>query len=224
MYNRNYGGFDSVRIHSELLTSVLNRKIINFNPVTDGYTRPLAIIMKIGTKNKIHLFFSAFVSIISFGQIEQKTFDFKMDKAIAEFRTELTNKNVDTLLQAYYTFDNGRGNNATHLFLWKKNGTEYLKVIKYKKNNKFKEFPINECPELTNILDFYFKNETEIKTTDPKSKLWISHNYGYYLKLNLNDSEYKTYLRNEKRFDDKENLKSQWITLIDKLEEDYIKK
>jgi len=26
MYNRNYGGFDYVRIHSELLTSVLNRK------------------------------------------------------------------------------------------------------------------------------------------------------------------------------------------------------
>ena len=41
MYNRNYGGFDYVRIHSELLTSVLNQKNLNFNPVTDGYTRPL---------------------------------------------------------------------------------------------------------------------------------------------------------------------------------------
>jgi hypothetical protein len=27
MYNRNYGGFDYVRIHSELLTSVLKPKI-----------------------------------------------------------------------------------------------------------------------------------------------------------------------------------------------------
>ena len=44
MYNRNYGGFDYVRIHSELLTSVLNRKTLSFNPVTDGYTRPLAFI------------------------------------------------------------------------------------------------------------------------------------------------------------------------------------
>ena len=26
MYNRNYGGFDYVRIHSELQASVLNRK------------------------------------------------------------------------------------------------------------------------------------------------------------------------------------------------------
>jgi hypothetical protein len=32
MYNRNYGGFDYVRIHSELLTSVLNRKIKHINP------------------------------------------------------------------------------------------------------------------------------------------------------------------------------------------------
>ncbi len=28
IYNRNYGGFDYVRIHSELLKSVLNLKII----------------------------------------------------------------------------------------------------------------------------------------------------------------------------------------------------
>ncbi len=32
MYNRNYGGFDYVRIHSELLTPVLNRKLMHINP------------------------------------------------------------------------------------------------------------------------------------------------------------------------------------------------
>ena len=32
MYNRNYGGFDCVRIHSELLTSVLNRKLLTLIP------------------------------------------------------------------------------------------------------------------------------------------------------------------------------------------------
>ncbi len=32
MYNRNYGGFDYVRIHSELLTSVLNRILTHINP------------------------------------------------------------------------------------------------------------------------------------------------------------------------------------------------
>jgi hypothetical protein len=32
MYNRNYGGFDYVRIHSELRASVLNRKLTHINP------------------------------------------------------------------------------------------------------------------------------------------------------------------------------------------------
>ena len=32
MYNRNYGGFDYVRIHSELQKSVLNQKTVTLNP------------------------------------------------------------------------------------------------------------------------------------------------------------------------------------------------
>ncbi len=32
MYNRNYGGFDYDRIHSELLKSVLNRILKHINP------------------------------------------------------------------------------------------------------------------------------------------------------------------------------------------------
>ncbi|WP_452227638.1 hypothetical protein [Lacinutrix sp. MEBiC02404] len=180
--------------------------------------------MKIAIKIKILLFFLTFVFNLSFGQSELKKFDFEMDKAIYDFRAELTLKKVDTLLQAYYTFDNGRGNNATHLFFWRKNGKDSIKVIKTKKKNKFKEFPIKECSEFTNILDFYFNNETDIKATEPTSKMWFSHNYGYFIKLNLNNSEYKTYLRNEKRFDDKEHLKSQWINLIDNIAKEYIEK
>jgi hypothetical protein len=32
MYNRNYGGFDYVRTHSELRASVLNRKLTHIKP------------------------------------------------------------------------------------------------------------------------------------------------------------------------------------------------
>lgn len=32
IYNHNYGGFDYVRIHSELLQSVLNQKLTHINP------------------------------------------------------------------------------------------------------------------------------------------------------------------------------------------------
>ena len=58
MYNRNYGGFDYVRIHSELLTSVLNRKIYVLQPVTDGYTRPLYASYEKPTAEIAHLVFS----------------------------------------------------------------------------------------------------------------------------------------------------------------------
>ena len=43
MYNRNYGGFDYVQLLG--ITNVIAKpKNINFNPVTDGYTRPLEAI------------------------------------------------------------------------------------------------------------------------------------------------------------------------------------
>ena len=54
MYNRNYGGFDYVRhehevrtgeaIHSELRALSAKPKNNNLKPVTDGYTKPLAVI------------------------------------------------------------------------------------------------------------------------------------------------------------------------------------
>lgn len=52
MYNRNYGVFDYVRIHSELLRSVLYRKLTHIKSVTDSYTRPLAIIGEMTYQNQ----------------------------------------------------------------------------------------------------------------------------------------------------------------------------
>ncbi len=42
MYNRYYGGFDYVRIHSKLLPSVLIRKTLNLSR-NCGYTTTLAV-------------------------------------------------------------------------------------------------------------------------------------------------------------------------------------
>ena len=147
-----------------------------------------------------------------------------MDEVSAEFESELKAKKVDTILQAFYHFDNGRGNKATKIFFWTKDGNSYVKAIRTEKNNRYKEFDIKDCPEFNKILDFYSKNESEIKSTEPKSELWISHNYGYSVILDLNDSEYKTYLRDEKRIDDKGHMKSQWISLIDNISQQFIKK
>ena len=46
MYNRNYGGFDYVRIHSVIAKVSTKPKNSNLKPVTDGYTRPLRIMAR----------------------------------------------------------------------------------------------------------------------------------------------------------------------------------
>ena len=161
---------------------------------------------------------------IIYGQKEKPKYIFKMDEVSAEFESELKAKKVDTILQAFYHFDNGRGNKATKIFFWTKNGNSYVKAITTKKNNRYKEFNINDCPEFNDILDFFSKNESKIKSSEPKSKLWISHNYGYSITLELNSSEYNTYLRDEKRLYDKEHYKSKWVSLIDIIAKEYIEK
>lgn len=45
MYNRNYGGFDFVRIHSELLTSVPRLKFFAKFVRNCGYTKPLVAML-----------------------------------------------------------------------------------------------------------------------------------------------------------------------------------
>ena len=41
MYNRNYGGFDYVRIHYVIAKVVVKPKALAYLAVTDGYTRTL---------------------------------------------------------------------------------------------------------------------------------------------------------------------------------------
>lgn len=147
-----------------------------------------------------------------------------MDEVSAEFVSELKALKVDTLLQVFYHFDNGRGNKARKIFFWTKNGNSYVKAIRIEKNNSYKEFDLNDCPEFNDILDFFSKNESRIKSTNPESQLWISHNYGYSISLQVNDREYNTYLRDEKRLYDTEHFKSKWVNLIDVIAKYYTEK
>lgn len=160
-------------------------------------------------------------AFVALGQDEKKEFTFKMDSVIAEFLSQLSQQKVDTILHAYYYFDNGRGDKATFLSLWTKNGKHYVNAIKTAKTNSFIEFPTKECSEFSSILNFYFENYKEIVKTRPESN-WISHNYGYTIILRINETEFKTYLRDEKRFGDKEHFRSKWINMIDKIVRTYI--
>ncbi len=145
-----------------------------------------------------------------------------MDRVITEFESELRRQKVDTILQAYYLFDNGRGKNATNMFFWTKNGFSFIKAIKYSSEQDYIEFPIKECPEFNNILSYYFDNIKGITGSAPKSEKIISHNYGYYVELDINDTYFRTYLRNEKVEDDRKHPRSMWILKIHEIAKDYI--
>lgn len=156
-----------------------------------------------------------------YGQTEKPKYNFKMDEIAAEFESELARKKVDTVMFAYYTFDNGRGADATQLYFWTKNGKDYVKAIRNDKKKKAKEFEIKNCPQFSKILAFYFTNIEEILGSVPEPSMMISHNYGYFIKLDINDTEFKTYLREESRIGNK-HCRSEWINMIAEVARPYI--
>ena len=68
MYNRNYGGFDFVRIHSVITKSSSQTKIVTLKSVTDGYTRPLANIKQKMKNINLTLILALLISIQLFSQ------------------------------------------------------------------------------------------------------------------------------------------------------------
>lgn len=188
---------------------------------TDTYIYTLAIIMKKHLQNLFFYLFLLLFSSATYGQREKPKYSFKMDEIAAEFESGLRKRKIDTILAAFYFFDNGRGDKATKLLFWTEKGKNYVKAIRTAKNKGFKEFEIKECPEFESILEFYFTNIKDIISSVPKASLSTSHNYGYYIELNINRTEFKTYLRNERRTD-LTHSRVKWINMIDQIAKPYI--
>ena len=177
--------------------------------------------------NFTHLIFGMIISLsfVSHGQREKPKYTFKMDEVTAEFEAGLAKKKVDTIMQAYYLYDNGRGNKATNLYFWTENGKHQVKVIGFGKKNKAKNFDPKECPEFAEILDFYFKNiETIVQSVpeqNPGATLSLVHNYGFFIKLKMNQTEFKTFLRDDRRIKNT-HPRAEWINMIADVAEPYI--
>ena len=144
-----------------------------------------------------------------------------MDEVAAEFEATLAKKKVDTILKAYYLYDNGRGDKATNLYFWTENGKNYVKAIGFGKKTKAKEFESKECPEFSKILNYYFENIEKISSPISKPSLSVSHSYGYFVKLKINRTEFKTYLRKDRLIDNNHGL-VEWIKMIAEVARPYI--
>ncbi|MFX0558677.1 hypothetical protein ACOCEA_17905 [Maribacter sp. CXY002] len=169
------------------------------------------------------ILYSIFVLFLAsaYGQRAKTKFDFDMDAVSAELKSELSKQKVDTLLQAYYFFDNGRGDKATNFFFWTKDGKNYVKAIGVGKKEKANVHETMDCPKFKEILDFYFNNIKQIIGSEPKPSMIISHNYGFYVLLKVNGTEFKTYLRNESWIDN-EHPRAEWIQMIAEIAKPYI--
>tara|TARA_R110000751_G_scaffold307405_1_gene428572 strand:+ start:63 stop:614 length:552 start_codon:yes stop_codon:yes gene_type:complete len=179
-------------------------------------------------KNKFKYFIFGIIMtllFVSYGQREKPKYAFKMDEIATEFEAGLANKKVDTIMQAYYLYDNGRGDKATNLYFWTENGKHQVKAIGFGKKNKAKDFESKECPEFAKILDFYFKNiETIVQSVPeqtPGVTLSLVHNYVFFIKLKMNQTEFKTFLRDDRRIKNT-HPRAEWINMIAEVAEPYI--
>ena len=146
-------------------------------------------------------------------QREAPRFTSKMDSITAEVKRKLSSQRIDTLMEAYYAFDNGRGDRTTNLFFWTKNGKSYMKVIGHGKKERDFIYEEKECPEFEEIINYYLNNIRSIVGSEPEPSLILSHNYGFYIFLKINGTEFKTGLRNESWMDN-DHPRAKWIQLI----------
>ncbi|WP_299316771.1 hypothetical protein [uncultured Maribacter sp.] len=175
-------------------------------------------------KNSVqHLIFLVLfvASFVTYGQRKKPKYTFKIDEVAAEFEAQLAEKKIDTVMQAYYLFDNGRGHDSTKLFFWTEEAKSYVKAIKNDNKNSVKEFDRKECSEFSKILVYYFEKIKDISSPISKPTLSISHSYGYFIKLEINKTVFKTYLRNERLFDNDHAL-AKWISMIAEVAKPYI--
>ena len=168
----------------------------------------------------ILIFITCFISISGHSQNNNKKYWFQMDYAAEKIINDLDSLGIDTILTSFYHLDNGRGSNATKIIFWKKNGETFVNAVRLKKIDKFKVFGQSKLPS-DSIFQFFFDNRLDTVTSNPKSELSISHNFGYSVDFKYGSSKYNLYLRNEKRSYDPTHLKSMWIEMIDRVGRKY---
>lgn len=146
-------------------------------------------------------------------------FSFKMDYAAEQFFNKLKDNNVDTIISAFYCFNNGRGRNASKIFIWKKEGRILMKVIKIKKKDKFKEFKEEEI-STDSIFTYYLINRIDTVSSQPKELYRLSHDYCYYIDILIDTSKSRCSVCNFERITDLTHPKSIWVEMIDNLVRD----
>lgn len=167
-------------------------------------------------KNLFTILIVLLLAQTGFGQEKEIDYRFKMDIKAEQFLNSLKERNIDTLLNIFYHFNNGRGSNASKIFIWKENGSTFLKIIKIKKKDSYIEYK-EEKISTDSIFTHYIQNKIDTVSSHPKSSTWLSHDYCYSIDILIDSTNTTCAVCNLERMNDTTHPKSIWVELIDKL-------
>jgi len=141
----------------------------------------------------------------------------------------LADNGIQAIMTFYYAYDNGRTPGETHYIIWLDNNFNgHLKKVTGCDNPIIKDTILNKS--IHDIFDFYTSNQIDTITKDIESRVSMSHDMGYYIKVYLPNKTKDYNIRNfqrgvgvfvdGKRTDGKEtfNLKDPriiWINLFE---------
>ena len=166
--------------------------------------------------NSILLLTILFLPFFGKAQKEDREQRFNFDYAARRVVTGLDSSGVDTILTAYYHYDNGIGTRATKLILWQEGGECFAQALCIRKKGRYKEIGPEKLSS-DSIFEFFFSHRVDTVTSHPRVDYWLSHNYGYSIDFKYGTGKYTAYLRDENRAAHPTHPKSQWIALIDRV-------
>ncbi|MGB0178125.1 MAG: hypothetical protein ACPF9D_13235, partial [Owenweeksia sp.] len=107
----------------------------------------------------------------------------KSDSLYHYFVKDLVDQDVDGMVTVQYDYDNGRVESAKTFILWMKDSLRQMKSFQgcdTIRDNGTLNFPVQK------VFDLYRKYQVDTVTTRRiKSRLWVSHSMGYFVKVFL---------------------------------------
>jgi hypothetical protein len=136
-----------------------------------------------------------------------------IDKQSEGFACDLIARGIDTIMLCKHILDNGSSPDEKAFILWLDNGQGYVKSFfnnsdHQPTNNSVVSFNSNE------LINHFFVNRLDTVTSEPISKISISHSLGYSIQLYTPGFFYRERLTDFIIQQDKKHPKSVWWNMI----------
>ena len=157
------------------------------------------------------------MSQITFGQIPNNL-KIQLHSKSAEFFIQLKEIGIDSILVSNYSFNNGRGEEASITFMWKNKGESFQRIFRDLEDSNQTQDSIEPCSYFDEIVRFFKENEAGICESDPQYKnVPPSHDYGYCIHADFLSIDGESICaRNTLLKEDSDHPRCKWILMIEK--------